>query len=162
MEDQTQIFLFLSPDIQELLIDNEIDLVELLQKEGIELNKSFGKDPTTDAKFGHKDAVTIILASAALVLAITPIISKVIAALSHKKVLVKELVCVPVEDTIGNVVKDSYGEPILQWVERTRLLESSEEMRSNIQISLKGPVGLEVTYGDSPTQALPSRNFLKD
>lgn len=162
MEDQTQIFFFLSPDIEELLVDNEIDLIELLQQEGIEVNQDFVKDPTTDAKSGHKDVTTVILASAALVLAITPIISKVIAALSHKKVVIKELVCVPVEDSGGNVVRDSSGEPILQWVERARILESSKEMRSDTQISLKGPVGLEVTYGDSPVKVLPSNNFSEE
>ncbi|NEP49827.1 MAG: hypothetical protein F6K65_13845 [Moorea sp. SIO3C2] len=162
MEDQIQIFLFISPDIKEILIDNETDLVELLQQEGIEVNQVIAKDPTTDAKSGHRDVTAVILASAALALAITPIISKLIAALSHKKVVVKELVCVPVEDSLGNVVRDSSGEPILQWVERTRLLESSEEMGSDTQISLKGPVGLEVTYGDSPTKLLPSSDFSEE
>lgn len=159
MENQTQIFLFLSPDIEELLIDNETDLVELLQQEGIEVNQGFLKDPTKDAQSGHKDPTTVILASAALILAITPIVSKVIAALSHKKVVIKELVCVPVEDSSKNVVRDSSGEPILQWVERTRLLESSQKIELGTQISLKGPVGLEVTYEDSPAKSLPSSNF---
>ncbi|WP_334731215.1 hypothetical protein [Nostoc sp.] len=155
MQDQTQIFLFLSPDIEELLVENQIDLVEFLQQEGIEADQVIAKDPTTDAKSGHRDVTTVILASAALVLAITPIISKLIAALCHKKVVVKELICLPVEDSGRNVVRDSFGEPILQWVERARFLESSEKMRSDTQISLKGPVGLEVTYGDSPTKTLP-------
>lgn len=161
MKDQTQIFLFASPEIEEILINNQIDLVELLQQEGIEVRKEFAKDPATDANSGHKDVTAVILASAALVLAITPIISKVIEALSHKKVLVKELVCIPVENSNGDVVKDSYGQPILQWVERTRFLESSKEMHSNSQISLKGPVGFEITYSDSPTQALPNSDSLE-
>jgi len=162
MEGQTQIFFFISHDIEELLIDNGIDLVEFLQQEGIEVNQDFATDPTTDSKSSYRDPTTIILASAALVLAITPIISKLIAALSHKKVLIKELVLVPVEDSSGNVVKDSYGEPILQWIERVRLLESSEKIGSATQISIKGPVGLEISYKDFPTQSLPSSNFQKD
>ena len=158
MKDQTQIFLFTSPDIKEVLADNKIDLVEILKQEGIQLSQEFAKDPTENVKSRDREATAVILASAALILAITPILSKVIAALSHKKVIVKELVCIPVEDSGGNVMKNYHGEPILQWVERTRLLESSEEMRSDTKISLKGPVGLEITYEDSSTKALSENN----
>jgi len=160
MEDRTQIFVFTSPEIEELLLDNQIDLVALLQREGINVSKGFAKNPASNAKSGCKDPTTVILASAALILSITPIISKIIASLSHKKVVTYEWQCLPVEDSNGNVVRDDYGKPILQWVERARFLESSTERQSDYQIYLKGPVGLEIGYTDSPKKILPGSDYL--
>ncbi|NEP80071.1 MAG: hypothetical protein F6K17_15540 [Okeania sp. SIO3C4] len=154
MEDLIPIFILTSPDVKELLADNQIDLVEVLQKEGINVSQEFAQDPTVDPKSGHKDVATVIMASAVLILAITPVLSKVIAALSHKKVVVKELVCLPVEDSSGNVVRNSSGEPILQWVERTHFLESSTEIESGKKISLKTPVGIAVSYEEAPSRFL--------
>ncbi len=128
----------------------------------MDVRQEFAKDPTADANSGCKDATSVILASAALVLSITPFLSKIISALSHKRVLVKEKVLVPVEDSSGNVVRDSFGEPILHWLERSRLLESSEEMPSKTKMVLKGPYRLEVTYEDSTVEALPNKNSLKE
>jgi hypothetical protein len=158
MQDQTEIFIFASPEIQELLADNQLDLVELLKQEGIEVGKGFAKDPTASGDSTQKDPTGIILASAALILAITPLISKVLTALSRRSIVIRELVCVPVEDSNGNVVRDRSGEPLLQWVERSRLLEQSEQLQSATQISLKGPVGLEVSYSDSPKANLPGKD----
>ena len=162
MKNPTQIFISLSPEIEELLFDNQVDLVELLQQEGMDVRQEFAKDPTADANSGYKDATRVILASAALVLSITPLLSKSISTLSQKTVLVKEKVLVPIEDSSGNVVIDSFGKPIVHWVERPRFLESSEEMPSNTKISLKGPFRLEVTYKDSTVEALPNKNSLKE
>ncbi len=162
MKNPTQMFISLSPEIEELLFDNQVDLVELLQQEGMDVRQEFAKDPTADANSGYKDATRVIWASAALVLSITPLLSNSISALSHKTVLVKEKVLVPVEDSSGNVVRDSFGEPMLHWLERSRFLESSEEMPSSSKISLKGPLRLEITYEDSPVEALTNKNSLKE
>ena len=162
MENPTQIFISVSPEIEELLLDNQVDLVELLQQEGMNVTQEFAKDPTADANSGYKDPTSVILASAALVLSITPFLSKIISALSHKRVLVKEKVFVPVEDSSGNVVRDSSGEAILHWVERSRFLESSDGMSSNTKISLKGPLRLEIIYEDSTVEALPNSNSSKE
>lgn len=158
MPDQIQAFVFASPEIEELLADNQIDLVELLKQEGIHVDKGFAKDPTITAKAGQKDPTGILLGTAAIILALTPILSKTITAISRKNVVVHELVCIPVEDSNGNVVSDSSGEPVLQWVTRARLLESSNSTDSNTQILLKGPVGFEISYSDVPTKTLPSGN----
>lgn len=159
MQDQAQIFIFTSPEIQELLADNQLDLVELLKQEGFDVSRGFAKDPTDSVGSTQKDPTGVILASAALILAITPLVSKILTALSRRSVVTRELICIPVEDSNGNILRDRFGEPILQWVERSRVLTAeSEGLQSGTQISLKGPVGLEVSYSDSPMASLPGKD----
>ncbi len=151
MEAQQQIFIFASPEIQELLADNETDLVELLNQKGIEVSRGYAQDPTLMSNSGNKEPVSIILASTALVLALTPTISKIITALSHKSVEVEEVVLQPVEDSQGSVVYDTVGNPILQWVKRRQLKEIAKVLPDDIDIELKAPiVGFELTYKASP------------
>lgn len=159
MQDQIQAFVFASPEIEELLADNQINLVELLKQEGIQVDKGFAKNPTITAASGQKEPTGVLLGTAAIILALTPILSKTITAVSRKDVVVHELVCVPVEDSNGNVIQDGSGAPVLQWVTQARLLESSNSTDSKTQILLKGPVGFEISYSDLPTKALPSKNL---
>ncbi len=152
METQQQVFIFASPEIQELLADNETDLVELLNQEGIVASRGYAEDPTQSRDAAYKEPITvIILASAALVVALTPTISKVIESLSHKAVEVEEMVIVPVEDSHGNVVRDATGQPILHWVKRKQLKETTQAPPEETSLSLKAPVvGFELSYKASP------------
>lgn len=159
MQNQVELFIFISPEVQELLVDNQIDLVELLKQEGLEVAKGFSKDPTASADSTQKDPTGIILATSALVLAITPLISKILTALSRRSIVTRELVCIPVEDSRGNIVRDSSGEPLLQWVERSRILDQSEQLQSASSILLKGPAGLEISYSDSPKATLLAKGL---
>jgi hypothetical protein len=153
METPHQIFIFASPEIQELLADNETNLVELLNQEGIAVSRGYAQDPTQNRNVGNKEPVSILLATAALILALTPTISKVITALSHKTVEVEEMVLLPVEDSQGNVVHDAAGNPILQWIKRKQLKEIAKVLPEETSISLKAPtVGFELTYKASPKQ----------
>lgn len=155
MQNQAELFVFASSEIQELLADNQLDLVELLNQEGVEAEKGLAMNPAAaSANSTQKDPAGVILASAALVLAITPLITKILTALSHRNIVVRELVCVPVENSSGEVVRDQDGKPILHWIERSRLLTKSEQLQSSTEISLKGPIGLEVSYADSPIHKL--------
>jgi hypothetical protein len=150
MEGQQEIFVFLSPEVQELLADNQVDLVDLLRQEGVTVQRGFAQDPTTSADAGHKEPVTIILASAALVVALTPLLTKLIEELSHEAVLVTEQVLVPVEDSQGNVVHDNAGKPVLHWVERPRIVESERQPREETAVDIKGPLGITIGYKSTP------------
>ncbi len=149
MEAQQEIFVFASPEIQELLVNNGTDLVELLNQEGIAVRRGYVQDPTQSGDSGYKDPVTIILATAALVMTLTPTIKAVIEAMSHKVIEVKEKVLVPVEDSHGNIVYDAAGQPKLYWIERTQLKETTKGIPEE-SISLKAPLAFELTYKSSP------------
>lgn len=152
VEDQQQVFVYLSPDVQELFADNQTDLVELLQHEGVDVRRGFASDPTASVESGHKEPATIIIASAALVAALTPLLVRAIEALSHKTVVVTEQLAVPVEDSQGNVVRDTFDQPVLQWVDRTRILESSDKPRDETTVNIKGPLGISIEYKSSPKE----------
>lgn len=150
METLQQIFVFASPEIQKLLANNETDLVELLNQEGIAVSRDYAQDPTQSGDSAYKEPVTIILASAALAVLLTPTIKAVIEAMTHKVVEVKEKVLVPVEDSHGNVVRNAAGDPILHWVERIQLKETAKDTPEKTEMSLKVPLAFELTYKASP------------
>ena len=151
METQQPIFVFASPEIQELLADNETDLVELLNQDGLPVTRGYAQDPTQGEDAAYKEPVSIILATTALIVALTPTISKVITALSHKAVEVEEMVLVPVEDSKGNVVHDKDGNPILHWMKRKQLKEIAKIPADETSLELKVPVvGFELSYKASP------------
>jgi hypothetical protein len=143
MENQQPIFIFASPDIQEILTDNQISIADILRQKGFDVSEGFAKDPAQGAGSGYKDAATVILASAALVAAFTPIISQVISTLAHRAVLVREMTLLPVVDDKGNVVRDASGEPKLYWAPHTRLVESTEP-RGASSVSVQG-LGIKIS-----------------
>lgn len=143
-----EVFLFPSPEVQALLADNGTDLVELLKREGVEVRRGFATDPAASAASGHKDPATVIIASAALVAALTPILSQALAALTHKTLVVREEVIVPVEDSKGNVVRDANGQPLVHWVARDVIRESSMQP-DGYDISIKGPLGIAIEMKSS-------------
>ena len=152
METRREVFIFASPEIQGLLVDNQVDLVELLLHEGIVVDRGLARNLENHGVSTPKDLTTVFLATAGVILSLTPILTKVIAALSHKQIETHEMILIPVEDSQGNVVRNTAGEPILQWVRRTHIIESQKEVPEVTFISLKGPVGIELTFRTSPEE----------
>lgn len=82
--------------------------------------------------------------------------SQAIQSITPKGIVVHEVICIPVEDSQGKVVRDVSGQPVLQWVKRDKLQEFSQQINMTSQVSLKG-FGLEVTYSNSPTETLSEK-----
>ena len=148
MEKKTEAFIFASSEIQEILLDNGVTLVELLEQEDYEINKTINSNPGVfEDEYRTKELATTILASAAFIAVLTPIILKVIQSLTYKQVVVHEMVLIPVLGVDGKVITDISGEPKLQWVKRARLLESSIH-ESKQEISIKA-FGFEIEIENS-------------
>jgi len=148
MEQQEEFFLFASPDIEAIFADNGTDIVELLKREGCEVERGVAQDPAkANSGDSTREIATIILASAALVAALTPILLKILQSLTYKDVMVHEIMLIPVEDSAGNVVKDAYGEPVLRWVKRSKILESTRD-KARQQIKVKA-LGFEIEIKNS-------------
>lgn len=83
---ETNIYLDLSTEIQELLADNEISIADLLQQENIEVTDVTEGVMPQESEDGArtKDLVPIIVASAALVTAIGYAISQVLNVLNSQ------------------------------------------------------------------------------
>lgn len=79
---ETQIYLELDEELQQLLNDNGLNVTDLLQQEGIEAQIKAGTLPACSETVRTKDLVTVILASSAAVTAISFAISKVLHTLT--------------------------------------------------------------------------------
>jgi hypothetical protein len=145
--DRSEVYLFVDPEIERLLADNHTDLIALLQRQGVEVERSAA--PSTPTERGHKEPATIILASAALITALTPVIRKILSNLSRKDpVIVEELVPEPVEDSRGIPVRDAAGNPTIRWVSRNRIIEPATDKEAE-SYSISGPLGIRISYNRS-------------
>jgi hypothetical protein len=142
--DETELYLLASREVQEALADNNIDITELLRSEGLQVATRQVTDPSSAAR-GAKEPVTlIILATSGAALALTPLLQRVLATLTRKRVLVTEKVLIPVEDSGHQVVLDENGHPILQWIDRARFVESGIDVPHH-KIAIQGQ-GLAISY----------------
>ena len=148
LKDDQSFILLPSPELDAFLDENSTDLVEILGNEGVVVEGGRTADPAGTAGLRDKDPVSILVASAGVALALVPALTRILTALTHKEVIVKEMILVPVEDSKGNVVRDAAGNPSLQWVERSRILESAEPSLPKTSVSAEGPVGLKFFYSE--------------
>lgn len=146
MTETTPIHVHSSTEIEEALADNGVTIADLLAQQGVPLETEVGSDPASGDD-GNKEAVTIILATAGLVMAATPLLKRGIRPLVHKSVVATERVLVPVEDSQGNVVRDAEGQPVLRWIDRSRLIESAAS-DPNQKIEISG-FGIELKLEES-------------
>jgi hypothetical protein len=153
MESKEELFVFTSPDIEAIFTENETNLADLLKREGCDVEQGFGKD-LAKASSGDstREIATTILASAALVAALTPIVLKVLQSLTYKDGVVHEVVLVPVEDSDGNVIKDASGEPVMNWIKRSKILESTRDQNQQ-EINIKA-LGFEIEIRSSGSQEI--------
>jgi NADPH-dependent ferric siderophore reductase len=145
---QRDIQVILGQDVAELFQDNDTDLATLLARDGAHIASVAATDPAGTA-FGDKDVALVVLAVAALSSTLTPAIIRVVNRLTHRPVVVKEVVLVPVEDSAGRVVVGPAGEPMLHWMERSRALAMTygrTNERANATIKA---LGVEITLGTS-------------
>lgn len=150
MEEKTPVFIFTSPEFQEFLDSYGIDLVTLLQEQGAEVDWGMASNPAiTD--ISEKSASKVILASAALVVVLTPLLSQALQSVTPQGVIVEEVRCFPVTDKEGNLIKDSLGRPIMQWVKKEEFKEFSKQ---NHRVGIEG-LGIKIGYDNHPSNTLP-------
>jgi hypothetical protein len=148
-DELTSVYVLMSDEIQEVLAAAGVGVDGLLRHEGVDVETRHAADPTGVAGDRTKEPVTLILASAGLVAALTPVLTRVIQALSHRSVIVREKVLVPVEDARGDVVRASDGRPILYWTDRARHVDAGVPAPGNMSVAIEGPLGLKIEYEQS-------------
>jgi hypothetical protein len=143
MSSQDETYLFVTPEFTRFLADNDIGLSDLLRQAGLDAEVRLGKDPATDDA-GHKEPATIILASAALIAAATPLLREVIRNLTGRESVVRERRLIPAEDSKGNIVYNAKGVPIVHWVDVVKGQAPDNGIQTvkitgfGIEISLRG------------------------
>ena len=128
------------------------DLEAVLQANGLTIHQVLTSVDATDldtvsdpgALSGTRDAVLIMMASAALIAAATPLIVNAFKAMTQRPVVVKELELVPMLDGNGQPVKGTSGEPVLGWRERYVLLEPKQQPSPTASVI---GYGLEIKLG---------------
>ncbi len=151
---QTQIYLDLQPEIQQLLNENGLSVDEILRQQNIQAKVKYGvvpDAPETDAR--SKDPVLIILASAGLVLAVSSAISQVLHTLQRKPQLVEYYELAEIRDINGNIQLDKKGKPQLKRVKKYELLEPrKEDHNQSLEASFNPANGLVIKFGATEKQ----------
>ncbi|WP_175162340.1 hypothetical protein [Achromobacter aegrifaciens] len=143
MDKPEEVYFFLSPEVHRYLADNDISTSWLLKQTGKEIAIRLGENPAPDIR-GEKEPATILLASAAVIAAATPILREVLRTFAGRDPVIRERRLVPVADSSGELVRDANGQPVLQWVDEIKGLIPESPIQSG---GIKG-FGIEISFGD--------------
>lgn len=140
------LYIDLSVDVQKVLADNHVDLAKLLHERGLEVQFHRMSDPATDTGTASKEPALVLVATAAVIVAATPIIREIIQTLSRRSVVVRGRKLVPVESSDGAVVRNAQNEPILQWINTAEIIEAPATASPSQKLSVKIPAGISISY----------------
>ena len=135
MAETVPIYVLTSPEVQAFLADNGTSLGELLRAEGVPVEERTGPNPVHSEDGAKKEPVTILLASAAVIATITPLIKSILQR--YSKPNVENQVLLPVMDRSGAVVRDKDGQALTHWGQQP-LPES--------KVEVQGPMGIKISF----------------
>lgn len=135
------LYTFFSPEIEDFLLNNGIDIPFQLHENGVEVRTQVCSDP---AQSGTKGAVTAILASAAVMAVAIPAVTQILEHYLNRPIKVTELVPVAVADADGAPAFHPDGAPRYMWVERTHVVQP-EPHHANTKVKL-GFLGFKFEY----------------
>ncbi len=136
------VYVFLSREVENYFVENEISVREIIYQSGLNFNLGISQNPASDA-IGEKEPATIILASAAVIAAATPLLVNILEKIIGREVVIRERRLVPVEDSNRNIVHDKNGDAILHWVD---IAKEKIEETEQYKVSIKG-FGIEISIG---------------
>lgn len=142
MNSPEETFFFIEPELRQVLTRRGVGLTKLLRQSGIDAEVKFRDDPAPESD-GEKEPATIILASAALLAAATPLLRDFLRNVTGRDVELRERHLLPVEDSNGRPILDSKGKPKLYWVDA---IKGSSPAPAPYQIKIKG-WGVEISFG---------------
>jgi hypothetical protein len=140
------LFVLIDSETQSLLLDNQVDLVLELQRRGHTIERTLLPDPAELSIGQSRDAVLVILASAAVISALGIAISDILQALSRRPILVKNVEYKAIRGPDGEVIQGPDGKPVMEWIETSELLETTQPDTSTkrMEATLGGPRGLQI------------------
>lgn len=146
-DERLEVSFFVDPEIERLLIENGTDVPSLLRREGFDVQQSSGSLAAEST--GEREPVTVLLATAAVIVAMTPILRELIRTLSRRDVIVTERVPVALLDDRGDPIRDADGRPMVKWVERKRRLRSDAGPLTTSDETSINALGIEICYKSS-------------
>jgi hypothetical protein len=145
-----RLYISFDPEIEALLADNFIDLEGALRQAGHDVTLEHTSRPGGRAASAGKEPATILVATAAVILAATPVIREIIQSVSRRPVVLKQRRLIPVEDSKGNVVLGTDGQVVLQWVEAADVKALPTTSTDEQNVDVKGPLGIHISYASKP------------
>ena len=139
MSDLTQAYLILTPDLERVFADADVDLNDLIRRAAPDVRIEMGENPAAKVA-GQKEVVTILIASAAVIGALTPVLKELIRAATNRPVVATELTPVPLLDREGKPILRPNGEPAVEWARTMR------DLNPALGLSIKG-LGIEFSIG---------------
>src|SRR5258708_7895667 len=119
MSDRERYHLLLTPDLERLMAEKEVDLNELIRRAAPEVKMEIGQNIAGETE-GEKELVTILLASAAVIAALTPTLKELIRAATDRPIVATDMIPVPLLDNTGKPILGSNGEPAVAWAQTMR------------------------------------------
>jgi hypothetical protein len=138
-------YLRLGPELGRKLAESGVSLRDLAQRANIP-GLEVGSDPATPADV-KAEPITILLGTAAVIAAATPVLTRLIEAMGFHGSIVKEKKLAAVLDGNGNVIKDKDGNPIVAWEDEYKALEPKRTGSTQKATKIIGP-GIEIKTRD--------------
>jgi hypothetical protein len=145
-----RLYIDLDPDIQALVADNFINIEKALNRAGYNVKVELASQPERQAN-PSKEPATVLIATAAVILAATPVLREIIQAVSRRPIVLKRQRLFPVEDSKGNVIVGSDGLPVLQWVEVPDVVEAQSPIPQQQSVGIEG-LGIRISYSTGESQ----------
>lgn len=139
------LYVIFSEKLMQVLQANSLSPADVLRRAGVsDLNSV--PDPTH--KEGQRDAFTLLLGSAAVVAAATPLIVRVLDLVVNRPVVIKNRELKPALDGNGDAVRDGKGQIVMTWSEASTVDRgpASPKQTTKIVASAKA---IEIGIGES-------------
>jgi len=136
-------YLSFSPEVLHALNQNHITIEKLLEKAGVDGLKLV---PDPAAAKGQREVLMILLGSAALTAAATPLITNIIKTFVNKPVILQNRALTPILDKNGEVTRDKDGQPVMKW-SYTETLDRPETSENLTGVIKATKTGIEIGIG---------------
>jgi hypothetical protein len=144
IEGEGQACIGFDTETRRLLLETGVSLEHIVRHANIE-GLAIGADPAPPPN--AKDVFTVLVGSAAVIAAATPVILQLIERLTLKPVIVDEIETETVRDSSGDVVCDAKGRPVLVKHRRKVLLQPTVPRQSERKFEVKG-AGFQIGIAD--------------
>ena len=131
--DSEEVHVFLSPGIKALLAENATDLEGLLRSHGHDVQARLAAGP--NASQGEKDVALILVASAAVIAAATPLLTRLLETLGNRPVVVTR--------KVPRKIRTKDGKLKTKWIEETEV-KTVQKAKVKQETQLKG-LGFEIS-----------------
>ena len=124
---ETKIYIEISKEFQQLLVENSLTLEDIIQQQGIDANLQYDTLPDND-EYGSRtrDLVPVILAGSAAVLAVSTAISQLLNTLYAKPYFVEYWAEEELRNGDGDILLDKDGKPQTKFVKKHEIIEPSK------------------------------------